>query len=134
MSEFEVFVSKADFKFNCAHFIIYKGFRERLHGHNYQLSVRVTGSDHIGVDGYLVDFGDIKKQARLLCKSLNEYFICPVNSPNVKLTEEDGGVSLCMECDDGSKFVFPKADCALLPITHSSVEELAHYFWVEMLR
>ena len=132
MSEFEVFVSKADFKFNCAHFIIYNGFRERLHGHNYQISVRVTGSDHIGQDGYLIDFGDIKKEARKLCKSLNEFFICPTKSPNMNITEE--GVSLCIQCDDGSKFVFPKADCAMLPIMHSSVEELAHYFWVEMLR
>lgn len=41
MSEFEVFVSKADFKFSCAHFIAYHGFRERLHGHNYRMSVKV---------------------------------------------------------------------------------------------
>eukprot|EP01033_Poteriospumella_lacustris_P021447 gene21447-15922_t len=43
MAQFEVFVSKADFKFNCAHFIVFEGFRERLHGHNYQMSVKVTG-------------------------------------------------------------------------------------------
>lgn len=134
MTEFEVFVSKADFKFNCAHFIIYNGFRERLHGHNYQLSVRVTGSDQIGVDGYLIDFGDVKKEARKMCKALNEFFICPANSPNMQVTEEDEGVSLCLRCDDGSRFIFPKADVAMLPIAHSSVEELAHYFWVEMLR
>lgn len=43
MGEFEVFVSKSDFKFNCAHFISFKGFRERLHGHNYHVSVKVIG-------------------------------------------------------------------------------------------
>ena len=77
MAEFEVFVSKADFKFNCAHFIAFKGFRERLHGHNYTCSVKVTGSSSIGTDGYVIDFGDIKKATRSLCKNLNEYFICP---------------------------------------------------------
>ena len=56
-SHFEVFVSKEDFKFNCAHFISFKGFRERLHGHNYRLSVRAIGSKRLGDDGYLIDFG-----------------------------------------------------------------------------
>jgi len=34
---FEVSVSREDIKFHCAHFVAYKGFRERLHGHNYTL-------------------------------------------------------------------------------------------------
>jgi len=132
MCEFEVFVSKEDFKFNCAHFIAYKGFRERLHGHNYRVSVRVTGSDFINEDGYVLDFGDIKKVARKLCKSLNEYFICPTKSTDMVITEADGQV--CLECEDGSKFSFPRSDCAMLPIVHSSAEELAHWFWCCMIR
>ncbi|MFT4572386.1 MAG: 6-pyruvoyl-tetrahydropterin synthase, partial [Candidatus Binatia bacterium] len=38
---YQVFVSKDNFKFNAAHFIAYQGFREKLHGHNYRVSVRV---------------------------------------------------------------------------------------------
>lgn len=125
-------MSKADFKFNCAHFIIFDGFRERLHGHNYQVSVKVTGSANLGADGYLIDFGDIKKAARSLCSSLNEYFICPLKSPNMEVIEE--GEQLCLNCDDGSRFVFPKGDCAMLPIAHSSAEEMSHYFWCSILR
>ena len=132
MCEFEVFVSKEDFKFNCAHFIAYKGFRERLHGHNYRVSVRVTGSDFINDDGYVLDFGDIKKVARKLCKSLNEYFICPTKSTDIVISEVDGQV--CLECEDGSQFSFPRSDCAMLPIVHSSAEELAHWFWCCMVR
>jgi 6-pyruvoyl-tetrahydropterin synthase len=30
-------------KFSCAHFIAYDGFRERLHGHNYNLTLRLIG-------------------------------------------------------------------------------------------
>ena len=60
-------------KFSCAHFIAYKGFRERLHGHNYTMSVCLSGhEDKLGKDGYLIDFGDVKKNARALCKSINE--------------------------------------------------------------
>lgn len=138
MAEFEVFVSKADFKFNCAHFIIFNGFRERLHGHNYRLSVRVVGSPHLGDDGYLIDFGDIKKATRKICKDINEFFICPMKSPNITITEimqKDTGVpQLCLNCDDGAQFIFPKSDCAELPIMHSSAEELSHFFWCTLIR
>jgi 6-pyruvoyltetrahydropterin/6-carboxytetrahydropterin synthase len=41
---FEVVVDKDDFKFNCAHFVAFQGFRERLHGHNYHVVVRLVGS------------------------------------------------------------------------------------------
>jgi 6-pyruvoyltetrahydropterin/6-carboxytetrahydropterin synthase len=132
MAEFEVYVSKADFKFNCAHFIIYNGFRERLHGHNYQVSAKVVGDGKLGEDGYLIDFGDIKKAMRSLCAALNEYFICPVNSPNLKI--ESIGELLCLQCDDGSSFSFPKSDCAMLPLYHSSAEELSHYFFCYIIR
>jgi 6-pyruvoyltetrahydropterin/6-carboxytetrahydropterin synthase len=132
MSEFSVFVSKADFKFNCAHFISFKGFRERLHGHNYALSVKVTGADSIGPDGYVIDFGDVKKATRQFCKELNEYFICPMNSDTMTISEVDG--QICLECEDGAKFSFPKSDCALLPLIHSSAEELSHYFWCKIVR
>ena len=132
MPVFSVFVSKEDFKFNCAHFIAFKGFRERLHGHNYRLSIKITGSETIGDDGYVIDFGDIKKATRKLCKEMNEYFICPTKSDVLTITEEDK--QLCLVCEDGSKFSFPKKDVRMLPIMHSSAEELAHYFWCKIIR
>jgi hypothetical protein len=41
LEAYSVYVAKADFKFNAAHFVAYKGFRERLHGHNYTVGVRL---------------------------------------------------------------------------------------------
>ena len=60
MATFSVYVSKADFRFNCAHFIAFKGFRERLHGHNYQLRVTLTGRPS-PKDGMIRDFDEIKR-------------------------------------------------------------------------
>lgn len=131
-AEFSVFVAKADFKFNAAHFIVYKGFREKLHGHNYSISVKVTGGETIGPDGYLIDFGDIKKAARSVCSAMNEYFICPMKSDAMTITLT--GEQLCMECEDGSMFSMPKGDCMMLPLVHSSAEELAHYIWCRIIR
>lgn len=120
---YEVFVSKDYFKFNSAHFMAYTGFRERLHGHNYRVSVRVTGA--LGPDGYVVDFGDIKHGARMICEEIDERTIIPVDSDCLDVSQSNGQIELV--CEDGSRFSFPAADCALLPIRHSSAEELASY-------
>lgn len=132
MSEFEIFVSKEDFKFNCAHFICYPGFRERLHGHNYTLSVRLLGHGGLGSDGYLLDFGEIKRVARSLCKEMNEYFICPMKSDCIDIQLDKERVTL--NCFDGSQFCFPAQDCVFLPLVHSSAEELAYYFWCQIIK
>lgn len=128
---FRVSLEKEDFKFNCAHFIAYRGFRERLHGHNYRISVTVSG-EKIGPCGYLIDFGDIKKATRDICKSMNEYFICPARSDVIMINED--GMNVCLECEDGSKFSFPKSDCKMLPIVHSSAEEMARYLYCVLVR
>jgi len=122
-TSFEVYVSKDSFKFNAAHFIAYRGFRERLHGHNYRVSVRMEGP--VGGDGYVVDFGDIKRAARDVCAALNERVIVPMLSDVITTSVDDGQVR--MTCEDGTTFSFPVADCVLLQIRHSSAEELAEY-------
>jgi dihydroneopterin triphosphate aldolase (PTPS-III) / 6-pyruvoyltetrahydropterin synthase len=125
---YEVFVSKDSFKFNAAHFIAYRGFRERLHGHNYRVSVRVEGP--VGADGYVVDFGDIKRAARAVCSELNERVIVPMQSDVLAI--EHGGGQVALVCEDGTRFAFPEADCALLQIRHSSAEELAAFICLRL--
>ncbi|KAL4154906.1 hypothetical protein PRNP1_007020 [Phytophthora ramorum] len=120
---FKVHVSKDYMKFNAAHFIAYKGFREKLHGHNYRLAVTITGQ--VGRDGYVLDFGEIKKISRVICKDLNESFLVPMNSDALNISFDGTNVHILTE--DNAKFSFPKADCSLLPIVHSSAEELAIY-------
>ena len=120
MSEkYEVFVCKDYFKFNAAHFMAYPGFRERLHGHNYRVSVRVEGA--LGDEGYVVDFGDIKTAARAICEAIDERTIVPMQSDCLKIDRRDGQIEVLTE--DGSRFSFPEDDCALLPIRHSSAFE-----------
>ncbi len=38
-------------------------------------------------------------------------------------------VQVEMACEDGARFLMPKGDCAMLPIVHSTAEELAQYLW-----
>lgn len=120
---FQVFVAKEYLKFSAAHFIAYPGFRERLHGHNYQVSVRIEGE--LGPDGYVLDFGLVKRAAKRVCDDLDEYLLLPADSDCLRIDANEERVDVVYE--DGSHFVFPSGDVKLLPIVHTSAEELARY-------
>jgi len=121
--DFSVVVAKEYLKFAAAHFIAYPGFRERLHGHNYQMSVRVEAE--LGPEGYVLDFGLVKRLARALCEELDERVLLPERSDCLKLAVTGDEVTVVVE--DGRRFVMPASDVRLLPIVHSSAEELAAY-------
>ena len=119
---FEVQVRSERFKFNASHFVAFRGFRERLHGHNYTVGVRVFGPLSPD-DGYVLDFGDVKKTVRGVCEALNERFLCPCRSDVLDI--RDAGPNVELTAEDGAFFSIPLGDCAMLPIVHSTAEELA---------
>jgi 6-pyruvoyltetrahydropterin/6-carboxytetrahydropterin synthase len=120
---YSVVVAKDFLKFSAAHFIAYPGFREPLHGHNYQVSVRVDAA--LGPEGYVLDFGLVKRVARALCEELDERVLVPAASDCLRIIAGEDTVEV--ETQDGGRFRFPAADVRLLPIGHSSAEELAGY-------
>ena len=127
--EFAVHVAKENLKFSAAHFIAYPGFREPLHGHNYQVGVRVEGK--LASNGYVIDFGLIKKITREIVDRIDEHTIVPANSDCLRIDRpEPGRVRVRYDSDE---FIFPAGDVAMLPIVHSSAEELARYIWGELV-
>ena len=126
-TSFRVHVTKDYLKFSAGHFIAYPGFREALHGHNYRMSVDVEGD--LGPQGYVVDFGVVKDIARRLCKQLNEKVLVPAQSDCLGISEEGGQ---CVLRYEGDEFRFPRKDVVLLPIIHSSAEEIARYLVGEL--
>src|SRR4029077_19184166 len=120
---YSVIVAKDYLKFAAAHFIAYPGFREPLHGHNYQVSVRVEAD--LGPDGYVLDFGLVKRVARALCEELDERVLLPAASDCLTIDRTEEGVRVVPAA--GDRCEFPVADVLLLPIGHSSAEELAAY-------
>ena len=135
MSQYSIEVKHPSFKFNSAHFIAISNgckYRERLHGHNYRVSVRVFGSSELQ-NGYVMDFKEIKDAVRILCAELDERFLCPMlsNALQIQVTE---GKSLNLICEDSSCFLFPLGDTVCLPIQHTSSEELSQYLWNGIVR
>src|SRR5580693_2629717 len=82
-SEFAIEVVKENLKFSAAHFIAYPGFREPLHGHNYQVGVRVEGK--LAATGYVIDFGLIKQIVKSIVAGIDERTIVPANSDCLKI-------------------------------------------------
>lgn len=124
---FSVHVAKENFKFSAAHFIAYPGFREALHGHNYQVGVRLAGE--LGTSGYVLDFGVVKELTREIVGRLDERILIPMHSDCLRIEVSDKRVCVAYQEDE---FIFPRPDVCLLPILHSSAEELARYIWGEL--
>jgi 6-pyruvoyltetrahydropterin/6-carboxytetrahydropterin synthase len=87
------------------------------------MSVRVDGA--LEPDGYVVDFCRVKDVAEGLCRELAERTIVPERSDCMRVEADVDAVRITTE--EGDRFVFPRRDCALLPIVHSSAEEIAAY-------
>src|SRR6266481_503895 len=126
-SGFSIYVAKENLKFSAAHFIAYPGFREPLHGHNYQVGVKVDG--RLASTGYVLDFGLIKKLTKQIVDRFDERTIIPSLSDCLVIHHQDRQVRVSYESES---FLFPAADVALVPIMHSSAEELARFIWSEL--
>jgi 6-pyruvoyltetrahydropterin/6-carboxytetrahydropterin synthase len=113
-------LARADIGFSAAHFSVLGGIAERLHGHNYRASLRAHGV--IGADGAVVDFHVLKQALRSECASLDERMLVATAGTVLSVHWDDDAV----EVRDGNRrFVFPRADVVLLPVSNTTCECLA---------
>ncbi|MDG2304504.1 MAG: 6-pyruvoyl tetrahydropterin synthase family protein [Candidatus Binatia bacterium] len=125
MNSWAIKLNKEYFKFSCAHFLIFPdGSKERLHGHNYQVTVEIEGD--LTEQGLVIDFLDAKPVVRDLCDSLDEHWLVPSQHPELTVEELDDGHSRIVYRD--CRYVVPTAEVLLLPINNTSVENLATWF------
>ncbi|MFQ3593711.1 MAG: 6-carboxytetrahydropterin synthase [Gemmataceae bacterium] len=124
MSErFQVRVTKDYLVFCCAHFISYQGDQcERLHGHNYRVAVEVEGA----LDGnhYVFDFITLKNRTRELVDELDHRMLIALNGTVIQAQVDHRQVRLTYR---DREWIFPREDCALLPIENTTAELLAKY-------
>ena len=120
---FRVSVAKDYLVFASAHFITFAGHRcEGLHGHNYRASVTVEGA--LDQEAWFVyDFTILKRIMRGLCDEIDHKVLLPLHNPKVQVVEEGDVVRVAYE--GKPRYVFPRVDCALLPVTNTTVEMLA---------
>jgi 6-pyruvoyltetrahydropterin/6-carboxytetrahydropterin synthase len=120
---YRVSVAKDYLVFASAHFITFAGHRcEGLHGHNYRAHVTVEGE--LNQESWFVfDFVELKRIMRRLCDQIDHLVLLPTESTRIQVVEE--GETVKVAVDGAPRYVFPRKDCALLPIPNTTVEMLA---------
>jgi 6-pyruvoyltetrahydropterin/6-carboxytetrahydropterin synthase len=121
--EFRVSVTKDYLVFASAHFITFAGHRcEGLHGHNYRARVTIEG-DLNQESWFVFDFVELKRIMKRLCDEIDHLVLLPLKSDRVAVVQE--GETVSVSVDGKPRYVFPRRDCALLPIPNTTVEMLA---------
>ena len=116
-------VEKDYLKFSAAHFLIFPdGTAERLHGHNYKVSVEV----HTDLDqhGLVLNFREIKPLVKQLVDDLDEHLLIPGRHPVLKWRKVEDSIEVVYQ---DRRYLIPEKDVLVLPITNSSAENLAGY-------
>jgi 6-pyruvoyltetrahydropterin/6-carboxytetrahydropterin synthase len=127
---FSVSVSKEYLSFSAAHFITLAGHQcESLHGHNYRAGVTVEGE----VDpecAFVVDFAVLKRILRPYVQAMDHRVLLPTSNP--KLVLKESGDRMVVDYLGSERFVFPRSNVSLLPISNTTAEMLAEYLAVRV--
>jgi 6-pyruvoyltetrahydropterin/6-carboxytetrahydropterin synthase len=115
-------------RFSAAHFILFAGKCERLHGHNYGVSVELEGE--LTQDRYVFDFVALKGIMRRICDELDHRFLLPELSADfsIKRTEDEWEIRF-----ENRRYVLPATDVLPLPVDSITAERLAEYICGQFL-
>jgi 6-pyruvoyltetrahydropterin/6-carboxytetrahydropterin synthase len=120
---FSIEVAKDYFNFASAHFLIFaNGQREPLHGHNYQVSVKLEGE--LDSAGVVLDFISFKPMVKRICDSLDHRTLIQSKSPVLQVRRRAREIEVRYR---KQKIILPKQDVLLLPLANTSTELLAEH-------
>lgn len=120
MSTLEIDGAYVGIRFSAAHFIPRHEKCSRIHGHSYILHMKLEGD--IGENGMLMDFVVLKKKLRQFEDELDHAVLLPARSSEVEIVEEGDSVHVDVL---GKKYMFPRSDVRMLPVEHTTAEEMS---------
>lgn len=126
---FKVSVGEGNLRFGAAHFITLGGKCERLHGHNYAVSVTLEGP--LAPDRYVFDFVVLKDILRRITDALDHRFLLPLHNELLSMQESEDHWEIRF---GERRYVFPSRDVLPLPLDNITAERLAEYIWGEVAR
>jgi 6-pyruvoyltetrahydropterin/6-carboxytetrahydropterin synthase len=120
---FSIEVAKDYFNFASAHFLIFaNGQREPLHGHNYQVSVKIEGE--LDPAGVVLDFITFKPLVKQVCDALDHRTLIQAESPLIRVRRRPKEVEIVYR---KQRILLPRSDVILLPLKNTSTELLAEH-------
>jgi 6-pyruvoyltetrahydropterin/6-carboxytetrahydropterin synthase len=124
-----LYIDKESHKFSAAHYTIFSATeRERLHGHNYSVSVKIVAP--MGDNGFAADYNVYKERLARLCDGLDEYMLLAGESPHQKVVESGACYRVT---HGGQEMLFLQSDTLVLPIRNATVEEFSNYLLQRLL-
>lgn len=123
-------LSKQNFKFSSAHFLIFNQTdAEMLHGHNYQVVVKVYPDPNFKMDelGYFIDFSALKSKIKFLCDQWDEHVLLPELHQDMKykISSDQKNYEIIFR---DRFYSLPKNEVIWLKINNTSVEQLSKVF------
>jgi 6-pyruvoyltetrahydropterin/6-carboxytetrahydropterin synthase len=116
-----LYIDKESHKFSAAHYTIFSATeRERLHGHNYSVSVRIVAP--MGDNGFSADYNVYKNRIKALCDDLDEYMLLAGESPYQDIEELENNYRVRFADEE---MLFLKTDTQVLPLRNATVEEFS---------
>ena len=127
-SSFSVSLEKEQLIFSAAHFITFgNNICERLHGHNYRVACEVTGP--LNQHAFVIDFIALRDGLQAIVAGLDHRVLLPTRHPSISVRKEGSEVVVRFE---ERRWIFPEADCRLLPVDNTTAERLAEYIGSEL--
>lgn len=124
LGTYRVLLQKEQLVFSAAHFITFAGDTcECLHGHNYGVKAEIAGP--LDENQYVVDFIAFRDALAELVRQLDHHVLLPTTHPLIEVREDEVEVVVSFRT---KRWVFPREDCMLLPISNTTAEQLA--WWV----
>ena len=118
-------VTKDTLVFSAAHFITFNGtICERLHGHNWRVEAEIEGE--LDENQYVFDFIALRDGLQSLVHQLDHRMLLPAFHSRIVVTESEDGREVTARFED-RRWVFPKEDCCILPISNTTAELIAHW-------
>lgn len=125
---FKVLLQKEQLVFSAAHFITFAGdICECLHGHNYGVRAEVVGP--LDENRYVIDFIAFRDRLAEIVKRLDHHMLLPTTHPLIRVVADDREVTVTF---GEKRWIFPREDCALLPVANTTAEEIAAYIATEL--
>lgn len=121
-------IGRGEFGFSAAHTGLHDGEFEPLHGHTFQVILRLFGEPD--TDGMLIDFSEVKTALREAIAPLRRRTLMPGQAPEVRIISEDNTLSITA---GRKRYMLPAEDVMVLPLVNTATEAIAGYLLERVL-
>ncbi|MHA1912141.1 MAG: 6-pyruvoyl trahydropterin synthase family protein [Candidatus Kariarchaeaceae archaeon] len=111
--------------FSSAHFVIGEKYCEGIHGHDYSLKIELEAKKTI--NDMVMDFLDLKPWMKKIASELDHRMILPAINKELKITVDEKSNKVEINLRESKFYEIPLSDTVILPISNSTVEEIARY-------